>query len=320
MLLGTWFHNDDRNLNGQHVVSAHRRGISLVRSYTFEHIAPIVDVIRECEMSVLAGVHVDPEEVLTRPNDVSLEGEIRAYLESGVKVHAVCIGNELRDPWTKIGQWTFSEELATKFCIVLDRARELLTDLGVCELRVTYAMERPFPWESWLQPVVNACDFVSINLFPIENRHWFGPASMDANRSMLLSRNEQKLLLLKYEVALREVLERTCAVGKRVILSETGIPSGISYEWRGERILSQHLIEPWREMLCKMMDIVVRANDAYGGCIEAVYLYEWRDNCWHSKRMVEDSPAHASFGLCYEDGAEKVDVPQIVSRLSGREM
>lgn len=316
MLCGTWFHNDDGSLNGQHVVSAYREGISLVRSYAFEHIAPIVDMIRQCDMGVLAGIHVDPEEVLTRPHDVALTGELRAYLESGVRLHAVCIGNELRDPWTAIGQWTFSEELAFKFCIVLERARTLLTELGESDLRLTYAMERPFPWEPWLQPVVDACDFVSINLFPIENRHWFGPASMNANRSMLLSRNEQKLLLLKYDIALREVLERSRAVGKRVILSETGIPSGVSYEWRGERVVSQHLIEPWQEMLCEMMEIVMEANDDYGGAIEAVYLYEWRDNCCHSKRMVEDSPAHASFGLCFDDGLEKADVKQIVSRLS----
>lgn len=59
------------------------------------------------------------------------------------------------------------------------------------------------------------------------------------------------------------------------------------------------------------MNVINRVSRDYSDRIVGIYLYEWRDNPFHSKIQSEDSPVHACFGLCYVDGTPKFDLSKL---------
>jgi hypothetical protein len=273
-------------------------------------------------MNVYAGIHVQPEDILRDPysqikveHSDSLLKIAARYFELGIPMTALCVGNELRDPWTEVGRWTLSAKLASNLAIVISELRKCLTDHGY-NVPLTYAMEGPFPWKEWLTPVIEACDVISINHYPIKSRHWFGESGFEENRKFLTDKRERELLMLDYELALRQVMERVTRMGKELILSETGLPSGIAFGRRGNLFLPEHDSDAFEDAYRRLLSIIHKVNADYDGGIKAVYFYEWRDNLYHRKIQSENSPIHTCFGLCHSDGTPKFDLQHAMEILN----
>jgi hypothetical protein len=91
----------------------------------------------------------------------------------------------------------------------------------------------------------------------------------------------------------------------------------------GYRIEGGRLVIPesdsvrYGEAMHQFADLISQVNVDYGGRIQALYFYEWRDNLHHAKIWnVEQSPIHVAFGLCDRSGVPKFDVKGLVGRLS----
>jgi hypothetical protein len=87
----------------------------------------------------------------------------------------------------------------------------------------------------------------------------------------------------------------------------------VGYHVEGERLV---VPESDNDRYCEVMRDFVRlirqVNADYGGRIQAVYFYEWRDNLYHGKIWnVEQSPIHVAFGLCDRFGVPKFDLKEL---------
>jgi len=307
MILGAWFHNDDGKLDVKHLQAASEKGLTSIRSYNYSYVAELASLLRELSMSVYAGIYVEAEDILRNPRSQVKKEVVARYFELGIPMTALCIGNELRDPWTEVGQWTLSAKLVTNLAFVISELKDWLIAQGY-NVPLTYAMEAPFPWKEWMTPVIEACDIISINHYPIKSRHWFGEGGFEANRKFLTDTRETTLLLLDYELTLRQVMEQVTAMGKELILSETGLPSGIAFARQHGTVIPKHEPTRFAEGYRQLLSIIYRVNADYNGHIKSVYFYEWRDNLYHRKIESEDSPIHTCFGLCYSDGTPKFDI------------
>jgi hypothetical protein len=99
-----------------------------------------------------------------------------------------------------------------------------------------------------------------------------------------------------------------------MILSETGFPSAVGYHLEGD-----HLVVPesdnarYGELMVDFINLIRRVNDDYQGRIQALYIYEWRDNLYHYKIWNEEqSPIHVAFGLCDRFGVPKFNINDLL--------
>ena len=76
------------------------------------------------------------------------------------------------------------------------------------------------------------------------------------------------------------------------------------------------------EAMHEFIKLIRRVNADYGGRIQALCFYEWRDNRYHGKIWnVEQSPIHVAFGLCDRSGVPKFNIKELVNySLSSRWM
>jgi hypothetical protein len=307
MILGAWFHGADGKLSQEQLRSASAVGLTSIRSYNYSYVADLAPALKSMNMSAYAGIHVAAEGILSDPYS-QIKTDIAAqYFDLDIPMTALCIGNELRDPWTEVGKWTLSAELASNLAVVISELKKWLTDHGY-EVPLTYAMEGPFPWPERLITVIEACDIISINHYPIKGRHWFGECGFEENKKFLRDKRERELLMLDYELGLRRVMQQVTSLGKELILSETGLPSGIAFRREQGLVIPEHDPDAFADIYRRLLSIVYRVNADYDGRIKAVYFYEWRDNLHHSKIQSENSPIHTCFGLCYSDGTPKFDL------------
>ncbi len=323
MILGAWFHDADGKLSQEQLRKASAAGLTSIRSYNYSYVAQLAPTLKSLKMSVYAGIHVRPEDILRDPcsqikveHAASLfEGNLASrYFELGIPMTALCIGNELRDPWTEVGKWTLSAKLASNLAIVISELKKWLADHGY-SIPLTYAMEGHFPWREEVSPIVEACDIISINHYPIKGRHWFGDGGFEENRKFLTDKRERELLMLDYELALRRVMEQVTDMGKELILSETGLPSGIAFRREQDMVIPEHDPDAFENVYRRLLSIIYRVNADYDGRIKAAYFYEWRDNLYHSKIQSENSPIHTCFGLCYSDGTPKFALRLLTANL-----
>lgn len=96
-------------------------------------------------------------------------------------------------------------------------------------------------------------------------------------------------------------------------LSETGFPSAVGYHMEGERLVVPESDNArYGEVMLEFMEMIRRVNTDYGGRVQTIYFYEWRDNLYHSKIWnVEQSPIHVAFGLCDRFGVPKLDIKRL---------
>jgi hypothetical protein len=320
MKVGAWIHTAELGLDEQ-IEAAAECGLSAIRSYSLDYAEQAAPALKRTGLGLLGGLHVDSAGLVADwRSQVRLE-ELARYHELGARLEALCVGNELReggdDPQTK----RFTARLSFGLANVLDAYHAWLRAHGL-ETPLTYAMEgivldeRGF-FNEWLWPLVDACDVVGLNLYPMDNAAWFTYDAFKESRLFLLDERTRHDRLALFELHLRRVLKELERAGKPVLLTETGFPSAVGYHLEGDRLVVPRT-DPaaYANAMQEFGRLLARVNADYGGRIQAAYFYEWRDNLYHAKIWnVEHSPIHTSFGLCDRSGSPKLDIHRLVDTI-----
>jgi exo-beta-1,3-glucanase (GH17 family) len=323
MKVGAWIHGGgDIPLDGQIALAA-ENGIQSIRSYGLAYAEQVAPVLRQHGLSLLGGIHVDAEAlILDWRSQVRLD-EIARYHELGVPLEAICVGNELREGGDAPGSKRFTARLAFGLANVLATVRAWLDDHGY-QTPLTYAMEgivfdREGYFYEWLWPLIDACDLVSVNAYPMGHEAWFTFGAFEESRRFLCDPRARHDRLVLFELHLRRALQQLEQAGKAVFLSETGFPSAVGYHLDGDRlVVPQSDNERYGQAMREFAALLRQVNAEYKGRMQALYFYEWRDNLYHDKIWnVEQSPIHVAFGLCDRMGTPKFDLRELVDPLQG---
>jgi hypothetical protein len=320
MKFGAWIHNyDDVSLDSQIALAA-ENGLQTLRSYHIAYAEQAAPALRQTGMSLFADMLVDAQALA---EDWRLQirlDELARYHELGVPLTALCVGNELREGGDAPGAKRFSARLSFGLANLLATYREWLDAHGYTT-PLTYAMEgivfdREGYFNEWLWPLIDACDIVSVNSYPMNDQAWFTFDAFEESQRFLYDSRVRNDRLALFEVQLRRTLQELERAGKPLILSETGFPSAVGYHIAGDQ-----LIVPESDNVCygkvmgEFIALIRRVNTDYGGRVQALYFYEWRDNLYHHKIWNdEQSPIHVAFGLCDRFGAPKFAIKDLVDQ------
>ncbi len=167
-------------------------------------------------------------------------------------------------------------------------------------------------FHEWLRPLIDACDVVSVNLYPMDASAWFTFAAFEESRRLLCEPRARGDRFALFEIHLRRILQQLERAGKPLILSETGFPSAVGYHTQGDLVVPDSDHARYGEAMQAFAALIRQVNAEYGQRIQAVYFYEWRDNLHHPKIWnVEQSPIHTAFGLCDRSGSPKFDLASL---------
>ena len=169
-------------------------------------------------------------------------------------------------------------------------------------------------FQDFMSPLIDACDVVSINAYPMGNKAWFTYEAFEESRRFLFDSRTRNDRLAAFNYRLRRALTQIEAAGKPALLSETGFPSGIGYHREGERmVIPESDGERYGQVMAEFIGILRQINLDYRGRLQTAYFYEWRDNLYHAKIWnIENSPIHTAFGLSDHTGRPKFDIQQIL--------
>jgi hypothetical protein len=199
----------------------------------------------QLQSQLAAGVSVDSQEILgnwrsqVRPSDLA---RLRAL---DISLEGICIGNELREGGDEPDKKRFSARLSFALANVLHTYRDYLEEWG-WHTPLTYAMEsivceEEGNFHEWLWPLIDACDVVGMNLYPMGNAAWFTFQAFEESRKFLQDTRLRHDRLAQFEVMLRHILQQLATVGKPLILTESGFPSAIGYHLESERrVVPEH--------------------------------------------------------------------------------
>ena len=317
MKIGAWIHTmDDVPLEDQ-IALASENGLATIRCYQYGYAERVAPALRQTGMSLLAGMHVNAQALVRDWRSQVRLDELARYHELGVPLEAICVGNELREGGDEPDKKRFTARLSFGLANVLDTYRRWLDEHGY-DTPLTYAMEgivsdREGRFHEWVWPLVDACDIVSLNAYPMGSSAWFTVGVFEESRRFMCDARARNDRLALFELRLRRALQALEEAGRPLILSETGFPSAVGYHMEGDRLVvpeSDH--ERYGEAMREFMSLIRRANADYGGRIQSLYFYEWRDNLYHGKIWnVEQSPIHVAFGLCDRFGVPKFDLKEL---------
>jgi hypothetical protein len=175
--IGAWIHTmDDVPLEDQ-IALASENGLATIRCYHYGYAEQAAPALKRAGMSLLAGMHVDAQALVSDWRSQVRLDELARYHELGVPLEAVCVGNELREGGDEPDKKRFTARLSFGLANVLDTYRRWLDEHGY-GTPLTYAMEgivfdREGRFHEWVWPLVDACDIVSLNAYPMGNRAWF---------------------------------------------------------------------------------------------------------------------------------------------------
>jgi hypothetical protein len=179
----------------------------------------------------------------------------------------------------------------------------------------------------WLWPLIDACDVVGMNLYPMGESAWFTPGAFEESRKFLQESRARHDRLARFEIQLRTVLGQLEQAGKSLLLTETGFPSAVGFRLEDggagvpagrSLVIPEHDRDGFSQAMEEFGGLIARINREYGGRIRGLVFYEWRDNLYHAKIWnVEDSPIHTAFGLCDKEGQPKLDIQGLVKLLKG---
>lgn len=319
MKFGAWIHGEDGIPPESQIEAAHECGITAIRVYDIGHAEEVVPILKRTGTSLIGGMHIDGEELLKDwRSQVRIE-ELARYHELGVRLDAICVGNELREGGNDPNARRFTARLSFAMANVLDTYRRWLREHGL-STPVTYASEAivldsESRFHEWLWPLIDASDVVSINLYPMGLMDWVGFGAFEENRRFLQDRRVRRMRFAWFELHLRRVLEQLASVNKPFVFTETGFPSAVGY-----RIENEKLIVPesdnarFAEAMEEFVALIRRVDEDYDGLIQGLYFYEWRDNLHHGAIWDETaSPIHTSFGLCDRTGRPKLDIRRLTA-------
>lgn len=322
MQLGAWIHSYDDIPLDEQIALAAENGFQTIRCYHLGYAEKAATALKQTSMQLMAGMHISAEELVKDwRSQVRLE-ELARYHALGVPLAAVCVGNELREGGDEPDKKRFTARLSFGLANVLNTYRRWLNEHGFAT-PLTYAMEgivfdSEGDFYEWLWPLVDACDIISVNHYPMGHSAWFTFDAFEESRRFLYDRRVRNARLSLFELRLRRILEQLLRVNKPLILSETGFPSAIGYRVEGERLVVPESDNArYGELMRQFVDLIRGVNADYDGRIQAIYLYEWRDNLYHSKIWnVESSPIHVAFGLCDRFGVPKFDLQALTQGTS----
>jgi hypothetical protein len=340
MIVGVWFHSAGiKRIEDSGFSRAAEFGVKAARTYNYEHSEKIADVLKRLNMSLFAGISIDPVNLIKDWRQELKHHQILKTHELGIPLIAICLGNELREYMPgEPPNWKFTGRLAFALSNLIRAAKQFMEEHGF-NTPVTYAMEG-FKLEAdgklqeWVVPLAEAVDIYSLNCYPMEAEDWFTLDAFKRNRRFLTDDKETNLRLVKFEFMLRTLLDELERYDKPLILSEFGLHAGVDFkvvekseakessatELRdGTKIIPIQDPDNFRRVYLKLAHLIDRVNRDYSNRIRCSFIYEWRDNPFHGKIKSENSPVHACFGLCYVDGTPKFDISEIISILRGEE-
>ncbi len=321
MKIGAWIHDYDDIPLDEQIALAAENGLQTIRSYHITYAEGVAPVLKRTGMSLLGGMHVDADALVDDWRSQVRLDELARYHELGVPLEAICVGNELREGGDEPDAKRFTARLSFNLANLISTYRQWLDEHGY-STPLTYAMEgivfdREGCFNEWLWPLIDACDVVSLNAYPMGNSAWFTFDAFEESRRFLCDSRAHNDRLAEFELLLRRALGQLEGVDRPVFLSETGFPSAVGYHMQGE-----HLVVPesdnarYGEAMRRFVDLLHRVNADYDDRIHALYFYEWRDNLHHAKIWnVEQSPIHVAFGLCDRFGVPKFNIKELVETL-----
>jgi len=318
MKFGAWIHGYDDIPLEEQIALAAENGLCTIRSYHIGYAEKVAPILKRNGMSLLAGMHVDAGALVQDWRSQVRLDELARYHELGVSLEAICVGNELREGGDEPDKKRFTARLSFGLANVLDAYRHWMDEHGYTT-PLTYAMEgivfdREGYFHEWLWPLIDACDIVSVNAYPMDNRAWFTFGAFGESRLFLYNMRVRNDRLVLFELRLRRALQELERADKPMILSETGFPSAVGYHMGGERLVVPESDNArYGEAMRQFVNLIRRVNADYDGRIRAIYFYEWRDNLYHRKIWnVEQSPIHVAFGLCDRFGVPKFDIKELI--------
>ncbi|MCX8171766.1 MAG: hypothetical protein N3E47_07410 [Candidatus Bathyarchaeota archaeon] len=337
MIVGAWFHPSGiERIEDSGFANAVKVGIKAARTYDCEHSERIANILAKLNMSLYAGIDINPVGLLKNWRDEIRQDQILKTLNLNIPLIAICLGNELREYMKgNIPNWKFTGRLAFSLSNLITETRKIIREYGF-NVPVTYAMEgfglgADGKLQEYVVPIVEAVDIYSANCYPMEAKDWFTLDAFRHNRDFLTNEKETNLRLVKFELMLRYLLNELEKYDKCLILSEVGIHAGVDFKFidKGEEVnvieAADGKIMPiqdkdnFMKVYLHLANLISRVNKDYSGRIKCVLIYEWRDNPFHTKIKSENSPVHACFGLCYVDGKPKFDISKLTLALGATE-
>ena len=318
MKFGAWIHERDLPLEEQ-ILTAKQSGLQSIRSYSLDYSRRAAPALKQNGMSLLAGMHIDAEALAADWRSQVRLDDLAEIQGLGVELEGICVGNELRQGGDAFDTRKFTARLAFGLANVLDTYRGWMKERGLVT-PLTYAMEgivfdKHGTFAEWIWPLIDACDIVSINLYPMDVPAWFTFGAFEESRKFLTNLRVRNDRLNLFELQLRQVLSQLERVDKPMMFTETGFPSATGYH-----IEDQTLVIPetdndlYAATMADLMTRIQSVNADFDGRIQALYFYEWRDNLYHSKIWnIEQSPIHVAFGLCDRFGVPKFDIRKLLT-------
>lgn len=318
MKFGAWIHERDLSLEEQ-FDAANLNGLQTIRSYTLDYSQRAAPILKKQGMSLLAGMHIDSEALVANWRSQVRLDELAEIHNLDVKLEGICVGNELREGGDEFDKKRFTARLSFGLANVLESYRCWMDERKI-DVPLTYAMESIVFDEGgnfyeWVWPLIDACDIVSINLYPMGVPEWSTFGAFEESRKFLSDPKVRNDRFSLYELQLRRVLEQLKGVDKTMMFSETGFPSATGYQLEGETlVIPQTDNDLYSSAMCEFISIIRKVNQDFEGRIKSLYFYEWRDNLYHSKIWnVEESPIHVAFGLCDRFGTPKFDIQKLLN-------
>ncbi|MBN2047552.1 MAG: hypothetical protein JW750_06920 [Anaerolineaceae bacterium] len=324
MKIGAWIHGYDAPIS-EHILQAHTYGLESVRSYGIDYSREAAPVLRQTGMSLLAGMHIDSEALAADWRSQLRFDELAANFELDCDLEGICVGNELREGGDDPAAKRFTARLSFGLANVLDQYRTWMANHGV-SAPLTYANEciaadEVGMFHEWMWPLIDACDVVALNHYPLPNEAWFTYGAFDRSKAMMEDPREQHDRFVLFELRLRNYLAQLASVNRPMLFSETGFPSAVGYSLGAEVEPGQKLVLPltdgklYGEAMERFIGIIHQVNQEYDKPIQSLYFYEWRDNLYHRKIWnIEQSPIHTAFGLCDRFGTPKFDLKILFDR------
>jgi len=320
--IGAWIHAEEGPSLDQQISLAAENGLRTIRCYEYRYAETVASALKKHSLSLLAGMDIQLDDLVRDwRSQVRLE-ELAAYQALGVPLEAICVGNELREGGDAADKKRFTARLAFALANVLHDYRRWLDEHSV-QTPLTYAMEgivfdSQGRFHEWLWPLVDACDIVGVNFYPMTAEGWFTFSAFEESRRFLCDARRRHDRLVAFEHGLRTLLGQLEGVHKPLILTETGFPSAVGYHREGERLVvpeSDH--QRYAEAMREFLAVIKRVDADYGNPIRALYFYEWRDNLCHDKIWnIEQSPIHTAFGLCDCHGVPKMDIKALLENMN----
>jgi hypothetical protein len=320
MKIGAWIHDDDSIPLAVQIALAAENGLQTARSYHIAYAEKAAPALKQAGMGLFADMWVDAEALVADWRSQVQLAELARYHELGISLDAICVGNELREGGDEPNNKRFTARLSFGLANIIATYRHWMDEHGYAT-PLTYAMEeivfdREGYFNEWLWPLIDACDIISINRYPMSQRAWFTFDAFEESRRFLHDPKVRNDRLVLFELRLRRTLQELEHTGKPVILSETGFPSAVGYSLEGDRLVVPESDNTrYGEMIGEFVDLIRRVNSDYHSCIQAIYFYEWRDNLFHHKIWNEEqSPIHVAFGLCDRGGVPKFNIKELIDR------